>query len=85
MATLVERKMDSLYHDLILPEETVEIRKKVREFAERVVAPRAYEIATLEEAVENFPWDVFNAMAEEGLFKIPFPKDVGGLGLEHPT
>lgn len=85
MATLVERKMDSLYHDLILPEETLDIRKKVREFAERVVAPRAYEIATLEEAVENFPWDVFNAMAEEGLFKIPFPKEVGGLGLEHPT
>jgi len=81
----VERKMDLLYHDLMLPEETQEIRKKVREFADRVVAPRAYEIASLEESVENFPRDVFDAMAEEGLFQIPFPKEVGGMGLEYPT
>jgi alkylation response protein AidB-like acyl-CoA dehydrogenase len=85
MSNPVERKMDSLFHDLILPEETHEIRKKVREFADRVVAPRAYEIATLEESVENFPRDIFDAMAEEGLFQIPFPKEVGGMGLEYPT
>jgi alkylation response protein AidB-like acyl-CoA dehydrogenase len=85
MAAFVERKMDTLYHDLILPEETQEIRKKVREFADRVVAPRAYEISTLEEAVENFPRDVFDAMAKEGLFQIPYPKEVGGMGLKYPT
>jgi alkylation response protein AidB-like acyl-CoA dehydrogenase len=85
MSNPVERKMDSLYHDLILPEEAQEIRKKVRAFADRVVAPRAYDIASLEESVENFPRDVFDAMAEEGLFQIPFPKEVGGMGLEYPT
>ena len=85
MAALAERKMDSLYHDLMLPEETQEIRRKVREFADRVVAPRSYEIATLEESIENFPRDVFDAMAEEGLFKIPFPKEYGGMGLKYPT
>ncbi len=38
----VQRMQDRLYHDLILPVETQEIRTKAREFADRVVAPRAY-------------------------------------------
>jgi hypothetical protein len=30
---------NKLYHDMILPKETLEIRKKAREFAIRVIIP----------------------------------------------
>jgi len=84
MKALPERMQDSLFHDLILPEETIEIRNKAREFANRVIAPRAYEIATTPESKESFAGDVFKALAEEGFFKIPYPKEVGGMGLQYP-
>ena len=80
----VQRMQDRLYHDLILPEETQKIRMKARKFADRVVAPRAYEIATTPENLDSFAWDVFRAMAEEDFFKIPYPSEVGGLGLKYP-
>ena len=84
MAQIVPRMQDKLYHDLILPGETLEIRAKAREFAERVVAPRAYEIGTTPESRETFAWDVFRALAEEDFYKIPYPAEAGGLGLEYP-
>jgi len=84
MRQLPPRMQDQLYHDMILPEETLKIRKNVRDFAVRVIAPRATEIAHTEESKESFPWDVFRQMAEEDLFKIPFPAEVGGLGLSYP-
>lgn len=84
MTQSINRMQDKLYHDLLLPEETQEIRTKAREFADRVVAPRAYEIATTPESQESFAWDVFNALAEEDFFKIPYPSEVGGLGLNYP-
>ena len=78
------RMQDQLYHDMILPEETLHIRAKARDFAVRVVFPRATEIAHTEESRDSFPWDVFRKMAEEDLFKIPFPADAGGMGLHYP-
>ena len=48
---------DRLYHDLLLPEETQEIRKKAREFSVRQIAPVAYEIAHREERRDTFPRD----------------------------
>jgi hypothetical protein len=62
MRKLPPRMSDELYHEMILPEETWEIRDKAREFAVRVIAPRAYDIAHTEEKRENFfgtcsrPW-----------------------------
>lgn len=85
MRPLPPRMQDRLYHEMILPQETQKIRKKAREFAEKEIGPVAYEIAHREEKRENFPADVFNKLAREEFFKIPFPKDVGGLGLEHPV
>jgi alkylation response protein AidB-like acyl-CoA dehydrogenase len=82
--TQIKRMQDELYHDLILPEESQEIRIKAREFADRVVAPRAYEIATTEESRDSFPRDVFKALAEEDFFKIPYSSSLGGLGLKYP-
>ena len=78
------RMQDRLYHDLILPDETLKIRGKAREFVDRVVSPRAYEIATTRESRDSFPRDVFMALAEEEFFKIPYASQQGGLGLEYP-
>lgn len=79
------RMQDKLYHDLILPDETVAIRSKVRKFAEKEIAPFSHQIANLDESKDNFPREIFQKLAEEDFFKIPFPKNVGGLGLKYPT
>jgi alkylation response protein AidB-like acyl-CoA dehydrogenase len=79
------RQEPLLYHDLMSPQELLDIRAEVREFAERVVAPRARQIGDGPESVEHFPHDVFKAMGDAGLFRIPFPRDVGGRGLAHPA
>lgn len=83
MRGLPPRMQDKIYTDMILPEESLEIRKKARDFAVREIAPAAYEIANQEESRENFPWDIFHKLAEEDFFRIPFPKEVGGLGLKY--
>lgn len=85
MTQLPERMMDSLFHEMMLQKETIEIRKKAREFAERVIAPKAKEIALTKESKESFPNDVFDALAKEDFFKIPYPKSAGGLGLQFPV
>ncbi|MGH1420519.1 MAG: acyl-CoA dehydrogenase family protein [Hyphomonas sp.] len=81
----VERRANSMNLDTLLPEETIAIRKQVRDFADRVLRPIAHELNTTPESRDGFRHDVFNAMAEAGLYEIPYPTDVGGLGLEYPT
>jgi butyryl-CoA dehydrogenase len=76
---------DRLYHDMILPEETLEVRKKAREFAVKEIAPHSYELANTEESRESFPRDIFKKLAAQDFFKIPFAKEVGGLGLKYPS
>ncbi len=39
MRVLPPRMQDKLYHDIILPEETLEIRKKARLFVEKYIFP----------------------------------------------
>ena len=39
MTKSIDRIQDKIYHDMILPEESLEIRTKAREFSDRVVAP----------------------------------------------
>lgn len=85
MRPLPTRMQNTLYHDMILPEETLEIRKKIREFAEKEIAPEAYRIGQQEESKENFPYDIFRKLAEADFFKMPFTREVGGLGLEYLT
>ena len=85
MKTLPPRMQDKLYHDMILPEEALEIRKKARDFAERELAPVAHEIAHREETRDSFSFGVFSKLGEEGFFRIPFPKEVGGLDLKFPV
>lgn len=79
------RKSAILYNDLLLPEETKAIRAEARAFADDVLRPRAYTLNTTPESRETFPRETFRLMGEAGLFAVPFPKDVGGRGLEFPT
>ena len=68
MRELPPRMQDELYHDMILPQETQEIRAKAREFAVREIAPRAYEIAHTEESRESFPLGHLPQNGGRGLF-----------------
>src|SRR5918912_714972 len=67
--------------DLELSPEQEEFRKIVRAFAEEVVAPRAEAMdreGRLDEAV-------LDQMAGMGLFGLPFPEEVGGMGADYTT
>jgi len=79
------RRADALYSDFFVPEETRRIRKEVRQFCDDVVRPVAHRLNTTPESKESFARAEFDAMARAGLYKIPYPADVGGLGLEFPT
>ncbi|MBI2485561.1 MAG: acyl-CoA dehydrogenase family protein [Deltaproteobacteria bacterium] len=85
MRALPPRMQDILYHDLILPEESLEIRKKIREFAVKEIAPIVHSIGQKEESRENFPFDIFQKITDEDFFKVPFPKEYGGLNLKYPA
>jgi short-chain 2-methylacyl-CoA dehydrogenase len=62
--------------DFGLDEEHVALRESVRAFAADVVAPQ---ISGLYEK-GSFPVDVVQQMGRMGLFGLPFPEDVGGMG-----
>ena len=83
--TQPRRQADSLFNDLLLPEETLRVRRDVRQFADDVIRPAARDLNTRPESRDGFPRALFRAMAEAGLYRIPFAQDVGGLGLEYPT
>jgi short-chain 2-methylacyl-CoA dehydrogenase len=67
--------------DTRLTEEQEQLRKTVADFAREVVAP----VAAHHDATETFPYDVVAQMAEMGLFGLPFPEDVGGMGGDYFT
>lgn len=62
-----------------LSEEHEMIRKMVREFAEKEVAPTAAE----RDEEERFDRGIFNKMAELGLTGIPWPEEYGGIGSDY--
>ncbi|HEV2921965.1 MAG TPA: acyl-CoA dehydrogenase family protein, partial [Actinomycetota bacterium] len=67
--------------DLELAPEQEEFRKIVRAFAEEVVAPRA-EAMDRDERLDPV---VLDQMAAMGLFGLPFPEEVGGMGADYTT
>ena len=81
----VKRRAEQTSSDLFLPAEAIEVRKMARSFADEVLRPLAHEINCTPERRDGFRHDVFNAIAAAGLYKVPFAKDVGGLGLDYPT
>jgi len=61
---------------LALSPDQRKLRDEVREFADTVVAPAAYEYDTKRE----LPYGILAQMGELGLFGLPFPKEYGGQG-----
>jgi alkylation response protein AidB-like acyl-CoA dehydrogenase len=59
-----------------LNDEELTLQNEVREFADTVVAPAAYEYDTKRE----LPYGIIATMGEMGLFGLPFPKEYGGQG-----
>ncbi|WJY26536.1 MULTISPECIES: acyl-CoA dehydrogenase [Sporosarcina] len=62
-----------------LSEEHEMIRKMVRDFAEKDVAPTAAE----RDEEERFDRELFDKMAELGLTGIPWPEEYGGIGSDY--
>ncbi|HEX2816653.1 MAG TPA: acyl-CoA dehydrogenase family protein [Phenylobacterium sp.] len=81
----VPRQADRLADDRFLPGELVKLRKETRAFADELLRPLAHELNTTPERADGFRRDVFDALADAGLFRTPFSVDVGGRGLEFPT
>ncbi len=57
------------------------IRRMVREFAEKEIAPRAEEI----DETDQFPDDIFRRMGELGIIGLPFPEEYGGSGGDYTS
>jgi len=62
--------------DFDLTNEQKMIRELARDFAEKVIAPRAEEM----ERTGEFPYDITAKMGELGMMGIPFPEEYGGSG-----
>lgn len=65
--------------DFKLSEEHEMIRKMVRDFAQKEVAPTAAQ----RDEDETFDMDIFHKMAELGLTGIPWPEEYGGIGSDY--
>ena len=59
-----------------LPDEYAQLADTVRSFAREVVAP----VSARHDAEHTFPYEVVAAMADMGLFGLPFPEEYGGMG-----
>ena len=57
-------------------DDQLELQSMVREFANEVVDPVAYEA----DRTKTLPMDVVRQMGEMGLFGLPFPEEYGGQG-----
>ncbi|WP_315093570.1 acyl-CoA dehydrogenase family protein [uncultured Cellulomonas sp.] len=62
-----------------LTPEQQKLRDEVRDFADTVVAPAAYEYDTKRE----LPYQILAQMGEMGLFGLPFPVEYGGQGRDY--
>ena len=62
-----------------LSEHHQELQRSVRDFADTVVAPAAYEYDTK----RALPYDILAEMGARGLFGLPIPKTYGGQGRDY--
>ncbi len=60
-------------------DEQLALRELVRQFADTVVAPRAYE----QDVKHELPLDIVAVMGELGLFGLPLPEAYGGQGASY--
>jgi alkylation response protein AidB-like acyl-CoA dehydrogenase len=68
-----------LLMDRYLTSEHVALRARVNRFGHEAIAPVARE---LDESGE-FPWENIKTMAGMGLFGVPVPRELGGMGLDY--
>ena len=64
--------------DFALSPQHEEIRRTVREFAEKRIAPVADEL----ERKAEFPMEIVREAAGLGLLGVPYPEEIGGTGLD---
>ena len=64
--------------ELYFTKEHEDLRNRVRDFAEREIAP----VAAQFDAESRFPWENVKKMADMGLFGVNVPAEYGGLGLD---
>jgi short/branched chain acyl-CoA dehydrogenase len=62
-----------------LTDDEQKLQDEVRDFADQVIAPDAYEYDTH----RRLPLEIIAPMGEMGLFGLPFPKDIGGQGKDY--
>ena len=67
--------------DTRLTDEQLQLKKITQEFAQEVVAPVSYH----HDKTKTFPYDVVKQMGEMGLFGLPFPEELGGMGGDYFT
>lgn len=67
--------------DTRLSEEQLALQAEVARFARDVVAP----VSAHHDETKTFPYDVVRQMAAMGLFGLPFPEEVGGMGGDYLT
>jgi alkylation response protein AidB-like acyl-CoA dehydrogenase len=60
-----------------LTQDQVDLQAKVGEFARAEIAPRAEEM----DRTGEFPADLFTKLGDLGVMSIPFPENLGGMGL----
>ena len=61
---------------LELSDEHQVLAKTVEDFANKVIAP----VSALHDREHSFPYEVVKQMGAMGLFALPFPEEVGGMG-----
>ena len=62
----------------MLSEDQAQVRDMVRRFADEVIRPIAGEL----DESERFPSEIYDQMAELGLFGIGVPAELGGAGMD---
>ena len=62
--------------DHLLSKQNIEWRQRAREVARKVILPNAWKYDRLQE----YPWEIKNALAEAELMSVWIPKEYGGSG-----
>jgi alkylation response protein AidB-like acyl-CoA dehydrogenase len=78
------RDGERLFHDLVSSREIRSGRRLARASVEESLRSYSDAIARRDEVADGFPAEAFAAMADAGLFRLPFAAPHGG-GLEHPA
>ncbi|MFP3465796.1 acyl-CoA dehydrogenase family protein [Leifsonia sp. SIMBA_070] len=79
MSIQLESRSDTEVAGYGLTEEQSRLRDQVRDFADTVVAPAAYEYDTK----RSLPYEIIAEMGRMGLFGLPFPVEYGGQGKDY--